>query len=74
MKVKSMMNRLIQMVTIGFLMNQIHKTEMKIHYLIVMLQRAGILLDADGNPVKQDLPDAIQEDSNEVQNSIRGNW
>jgi len=48
--------------------------EMKLHYIIGMLQKAGIMLDADGNPVNIDLPDAVQQDIDEVQSSVKGNW
>lgn len=48
--------------------------EQKLHYIIGMLHRAGIMLDADGNPVTKDLPDQVQQDIDEVQSSMRGNW
>lgn len=54
--------------------NYCRQLEIKIHYLMSMLQKAGILLDANGKSIKKDLPDTVQEDSDEVQNSIRGNW
>ncbi|CAB4133074.1 hypothetical protein UFOVP257_43 [uncultured Caudovirales phage] len=48
--------------------------EIKLHYIMGMLQKAGIMLDANGKPIKIDLPDAIQQDIDEMQNSIKGNW
>lgn len=48
--------------------------EIKLHYLIGMMQKAGIMLDANGKPVKSGLPDAVQQDADEMQGSIQGNW
>ena len=48
--------------------------EQKLHYIIAMLHQAGIMLDANGKPVKLKLPDSVTTDAEEVQNSIKGNW
>jgi hypothetical protein len=53
--------------------NYCRELEMKIHYLISMLQKAGVLLDANGNSVNS-LPDSVMDDADEIQNSIKGNW
>lgn len=53
--------------------NYCRELEMKVHYLISMLQKAGILLDANGNKIDS-LPDSVTEDADEVQNSLKGNW
>ena len=48
--------------------------EQKLNYVISMLQKAGIMLDANGNPIDIDLPGNVVQDADEVQSSIRGNW
>ena len=47
--------------------------EQKLHYVLSMLQQAGLMLDADGNVIKS-LPDSITDDTSEVQSSIKENW
>ena len=44
--------------------------EMKIHYLMGMLAKAGLLLDADGKPVTA-VTTEVQQDSDEVQASVK---
>ena len=43
---------------------------MKIHYLMGMLAKAGLLLDADGKPVTA-VTTEVQQDSDEVQASVK---
>ena len=45
--------------------------EIKIHYLMNMLQKAGLLLDADGNPLT-DISDQVKSDSDIVQQALTG--
>jgi hypothetical protein len=44
--------------------------EMKIHYLMSCMARAGILLDQDGNPAK--VSDIVEADADEVKTQLRG--
>jgi hypothetical protein len=53
--------------------NYCRMLETKLHYIMSMLQKAGIMLDADGKPVKS-LPETTQSDADEVQSAIRNNW
>lgn len=53
--------------------NYCRRLEQKLHYVIGLLQQAGIMLDADGKPVNS-LPTDVADDANEVQSSIRNNW
>jgi hypothetical protein len=45
--------------------------EIKIHYLMNMMQKAGLLLDVDGNPIP-DVSDDIRADSDIVQQTFNG--
>jgi hypothetical protein len=53
--------------------NYCRQLEQKLHYVLSMLQQAGLMLDADGNVIKS-LPDSITDDCAEVQSSIKENW
>ena len=53
--------------------NYCRQLEQKLHYVIAMLQQAGLMLDADGNVIKS-LPDSITDDASDVQSSIKENW
>lgn len=45
--------------------------EMKIHYLMNMMQKAGLLLDANGKPLI-DVSDDVKADSDTVQQTLDG--
>ena len=45
--------------------------EIKLHYLMNMMQKAGLLLDADGNPMAGMIDDVV-DDSDSVQQTLDG--
>jgi hypothetical protein len=45
--------------------------EMKIHYLMAMMQKAGLLLGADGNNISNVSAD-VQADADTIQSSFTG--
>lgn len=53
--------------------NYCRQLEQKLHYVISMLQQAGIMLDADGKVIKS-LPNTITDDAAAVQSSLKENW
>jgi len=53
--------------------NYCRQLEQKLHYVISMLQQAGLMLDTNGNPIRS-LPAFVTDDAAEVQSSIKENW
>jgi hypothetical protein len=45
--------------------------EIKLHYLMNMMQKAGLLLDADGNPLI-DMSNEVKADADTVQQALTG--